>query len=397
MNRQASIVNPKMAGGHCPPNTEHPNTDYQQEGKARFAIANAFYRSSSQIGRDLAVLAAAIYRQRQGQLRVIDAMTGCGVRPLRYHLEAGADWVWANEGNPELKAVLSKNLRHGMAPEAYCITHQDANQLFFSCAQKQDYYDLIDIDSFGSLTPFINTALWAIKLGGLLYLTSTDGRTTGGHALTKSVQIYGACARNHPAVHEQGLRLLIGCAAQQAASRGFHIEPVFSIFNGFIHRVMVRVVIGSWQDEHYGFLAYCHSCGQFRSANWRQLGQLNCGACGAPPVVSGPMWLGPLHDVDYVGQMAVLATQWHWPQRIQRWLAVMLQEAAMPPYYYPLAEIGRRGQMDIPARDRLIRGICDRSTGNNYCATRTHLDAQAIKTNAPLAVCLDIAKRLQNK
>ncbi|WP_228016166.1 tRNA (guanine-N1)-methyltransferase [Leptolyngbya ectocarpi] len=366
-----------------------------EEGKARFAIANAFYRSSSQIGRDLAVLAAAIYRQHHGQLRVIDAMTGCGVRPLRYHLESGADWIWANEGNPELRALLQENLRQGMAPESYGITHQDANQLFFRCAQQQDYYDLIDIDNFGSPTPFINSALWAIKFGGLLYLTSTDGRTTGGHALEKSVQMYGACARRHPAVYEQGLRLLMGYAAQQAAARGWCIQPVFSIFNGSIHRAMVRVVPQSWQDEDYGFLAYCYGCGQFRTAGWRQLGQLSCEVCGTAPVVSGPMWLGPLHDMEYVGQMAKLANKWQWPQRIQQLLAVMMAEATMPPYYYPLAEIGRRGQMDIPARDRLIAGIRERPVADShYRATRTHLDAQAIKTDAPLAVCLEVAKSL---
>ena len=382
-----------------PTGKDLPNdSQRQQEGKARFAIANAFYRSSSQVGRDLAVLAAALYRQRHGQLRVIDAMTGCGVRPLRYHLEAKADWVWANEGNPELHPILEDNLCQGMAPGAYRITHQDANQLFFDCAQRQDYYDLIDIDSFGSPTPFINTALWAIKLGGLLYLTSTDGRATGGHAPEKSVQIYGACARSHPAVHEQGLRLLLGCVAQQAASRGFAVQPVFSIFNGSIHRVMVRVVTGPWQDCDYGFLAYCHGCGQFRTASWRQLGQLECEACSIPPVVSGPLWLGMLHDADYLGEMADLAAQWQWPQRLQRLLSVMRAEATMPPYYYTLAEIGRRGQMDIPARDRLILGICDRTdaSGHHYRATRTHLDPQAIKTNAPLQECLAVARSLNS-
>ncbi|MEO0867959.1 MAG: tRNA (guanine-N1)-methyltransferase, partial [Cyanobacteria bacterium J06642_11] len=301
----------------------HQNThDLIQEGKARFAIANAFYRSTSQIGRDLAVLAAAVYRQRHGQLRVIDAMTGCGVRPLRYHLEAGADWVWANEGNPELQALLEQNLSQGMGPNSYRITHQDANQLFFSCARQKDYYDLIDIDSFGSPTPFINTALWVIKFGGMLYITSTDGRTTGGHAPEKSVQIYGACARSHPAVQEQGLRLLLGCAAQQAATRGFSIEPVFSIFNGSIHRVMVRLVNYSWQDKDYGFLAYCHGCGQFRTAHWRQLGNLGCTVCGTAPVVSGPLWLGPLHDIDYLTDMTQLARQWSWPQQVTRLLGI---------------------------------------------------------------------------
>ena len=365
--------------------------DWLEEGKARFATANAFYRSTSQVGRDLAILAAALYRRQHGHLRVIDAMTGCGVRSLRYHLEAGADWVWANEGNPELQALLSENLRQGMTPGTYRITHQDANQLFFSCAQQQDYYDLIDIDSFGSPAPFVSSALWAIKFDGLLYLTSTDGRTTGGHAVDKSIQLYGACARSHPAVHEQGLRLLMGCAAQKAAERGFHIQPVFSIFNGVIHRAMVRVLPRSAPSDDYGFLAYCYGCGQFRTADWRQLGQLECEVCGTAPVVSGPMWLGPLHNVDHLSEMAGLAAQWQWPQPIRQLLAVMLEEAAMPPYYYPLAEMGRRGQMDIPARERLIKGICDRS----YRATRTHLDPQAIKTNAPLTVCLDVARSLQ--
>ncbi|NEQ54609.1 MAG: tRNA (guanine-N1)-methyltransferase [Leptolyngbya sp. SIO3F4] len=360
-----------------------------QEGKAKFAIANAFYRPASKIGRDLAILAAAIYRQQHGHLRVIDAMTGCGVRPLRYHLEAGADWVWANEGNSDLHGVLDENLRQSMAPDTYCITHQDANQLFFSCAPHHDYYDLIDIDSFGSPIPFVSTALWAIKFGGLLYLTNTDSRTTGGHAVDKSIQIYGACARSHPAVHEQGLRLLMGYAAQRAAERGFGIQPVFSIFNGVVHRVMVRVLPKA-QPDQCGFLAYCHGCGQFRLADWRQLGQLTCETCQKAPVVSGPMWLGPLHDAEHVGQMAVLADQWQWSQPLQRLLAVMAAEATMPPYYYRLAELGRRGRMDIPARDRLIHALRQ----HNYRATHTHLDAQAIKTDASLAVCIDIAQSL---
>ena len=357
-----------------------------REGEAHFAIANAFYRASSQRGRDLAVLAAAVHRQRQGQLRVIDAMTGCGVRSLRYHLEAGADWVWANEGNPELHTTLRENLRQGMAPDTYRITHQDANQLFFSCAQRQDYYDLIDIDSFGSPTPFISTALWAIKFGGLLYLTSTDGRTTGGHAVEKSIQTYGACARSHPAVHEQGLRLLMGCAAQRAAERGLHIEPVFSIFNGTVHRAMVRVLPGL-QLASYGFLAYCHRCGQFRTADWRELGQLVCEACGAAPAVSGPLWLGPLHDADYLGQMAELD---RCSRPLRSLITTLVAEATMPPYYYPLAELGRRGQMDIPPRERLIAAL----NHSHHRATRTHLDAQAIKTDAPLATVIKVAKAL---
>ncbi len=371
-------------------------TDWISEGQASFRVGHAFYRPKSKIGRDLAVLAAAAYRQQRGELRVLDVMTGCGVRSLRYHLEAGADWVWANEGNPDLRELLAENLAKGMTPRSFRVTHQDANQIFFNCYQQRDFYDLVDIDSFGNPTPFLQTGLWATKIGGLLYLTSTDGRTTSGHAPDKSLQVYSAYARSHPAVHEQGLRLLLGGVAQQAASRGMQVEPVFSVFNGQVHRVMVRLVTKKeWDSGQYGFLAYCHGCGQFQTVTWRKLGRVKCPCHEAlstdvqprPPVLSGPMWLGPLHDRATLKKMGGLAEDWGWTACVTL-IQLMDEEADMPPYYYPLGEIGRRGKMDIPQRDALIAKL--RAAGHR--ATRTHFDFQAIKTDAPIAACVAVAQ-----
>ncbi|MEO1350508.1 MAG: tRNA (guanine-N1)-methyltransferase [Cyanobacteria bacterium J06635_15] len=370
---------------------------WYREGKAHFQIEDAFYRPHSQVGRDLAVLAAAVYKAQHGELRVLDAMTGCGVRPLRYQLEASADWVWANEANPDIQKTLTKNLSLGMRPRSYRITHQDANQLFFSCYQQRDFYDLVDIDSFGSPAPFLSTGLWATKIGGLLYLTNTDTRTTGGHNADRSLQAYGAYARAHPAVHEQGLRLVIGSVVQRAATKGMGIEPVFSLFNGRVHRVMVRLVMNqSWSTDNYGFLGYCHTCGEFQTIGWRQLGQVSCDACckqgqdaGAlyPLSVSGPLWLGDLHDQAMLEVMADLAQTWGWTKRVKL-LKIMQAEAAMPPYFFKLGEIGRYGKLDIPQRDRLIQALRDRG----YRATLTHLDFEAIKTDAKMATCIEVAK-----
>ncbi|NJL87600.1 MAG: tRNA (guanine-N1)-methyltransferase [Leptolyngbyaceae cyanobacterium SM1_1_3] len=369
-----------------------PDSGWFHEGKAFFNVAHAFYRPQSQVGRDLAILAAALYKKQHGQLRVLDAMTGCGVRPLRYQLEAEADWIWANEANPEVQATLVKNLSLGMRPRSYRITQQDANQIFFSCYQQRDFYDLVDIDSFGSPTPFLQTGLWATKVGGLLYLTNTDTRTTGGHNVDQSVQIYGACARAHPAVHEQGLRLLIGATLQQATAKGMQVQPVFSLFNGSVHRVMLRLVLDQpWVAENYGFLGYCHGCGHYETVSWRRLGDARCPACQAhasrPLTLSGPLWLGPLHDVALLEQMVQLAQDWNWPRRV-RLLQIMVAEADLPPYYFALGEIGRHGQTDIPRRDRLIERLRDRG----YRATLTHLDSQAIKTDAAMTTCIELAK-----
>jgi len=368
-----------------------------QEGQATFRVDGAFYRTKSAIARDLAILAAAVYRQRQGQLRVLDAMTGCGVRPLRYVLEAGADWVWANEGNPDQAEVLTQNLAV-LPPETYRITHQDAHQVFFSCYQARDFYDLVDIDNFGSPAPFASTGLWATRMGGLLYLTNTDGRSTSGHDVGRSLRVYGAGARSHPAVHEQGLRLLLGHGVQVAAARHLGIEPVFSLFTGQVHRVMVRLVRKpTLTPENYGFLAYCHSCGHFQTVGWGQLSRVTCpcqthGQASPTVVLSGPLWLGPLHDVDTLNAMATLAITKGWSTQANL-LQVMQQEATLPPYYYPLGDIGRRGQMDIPNRDRLMAAL----QAHGYRAALTHCDWQAIKTDAPWADCLAVAKVLGGK
>jgi len=362
-----------------------------QEGRARFQVGAAFYRPKSKIARDLALLAAAVYRQRNGRLRVLDAMAGCGVRALRYHLEAGADELWVNEGNPELASLLAENLAASLVNRPHRLTYQDANEVFFDCYQRRDFYDLVDIDNFGSPAPHAASGLAATRIGGLLYITSTDGRATGGHDSERALASYGAYPRAHPAAHEQGLRLLIGHAAQQAAARGLGAEPVFSLFTGQVHRAMVRLVPKSTLTAaRYGFLTHCHRCGQFGTAGWRQLGQVSC-ACApdSSPVLSGPLWLGPLHHQPTLTAMEAVAADWGWHAQGQL-LKVMQAEADLPPYYYRLGEIGRRGKLDIPPRDCLLTALRPQ-----FRASPTHLEGAAIKTDAPLATVIAVARQLQ--
>lgn len=362
----------------------------RREGGVNFVVGNAFYRASSQVGRDLAVLAARIEKRDRGTLRVLDSMAGCGVRSLRYWHEGGADWVLANEGNPEVSAVLKHNLKPLLKAGAGLILHRDANRVFFQCYDRRDYYDLVDVDSFGSPVPFSSSSLWAVRLGGLVYLTSTDGRTATGHEREQSLRVYGATARSHPSAHEQALRLLIGTTQQQAARKGFGVAPVFSLFSGSVYRVMLRLQKGQQlSEQNYGFLGYCHGCGEYSTVRWRELGRVApCPHDGTPPVLSGPMWLGTLHDRPYLRRMQAIARDLGWSDRAEL-LAVMDAEADLPPYFYRVGDIGRRSKADLLPRDVLIQRLRD----CGYRATATHLDAQAIKTDADLRTCAAIVAR----
>jgi tRNA (guanine26-N2/guanine27-N2)-dimethyltransferase len=360
----------------------------QQEGPVWFECHNTFYRPASKTARDLGVLAATLYREDHQALRVLDVMTGCGVRSLRYAIESQADWVWANDADPEVAPVLSQNL--SQLADGYQITHWPAKRLFADCYQRQDFYDLVDIDSFGHASPYFSACLQATKLGGLIYLTGTDSRTVAGHDPENCLRHYGTYGRSHPAAQEQGLRILIGSLQQQATMQGFSVQPMFSLFQGQIYRVMVRLSkVQIPFAQQYGFIGYCHLCGHYQTVGWRYLSQAICPDCAHSLTLTGPLWLGPLHHSPFLARMTQLAQAWGWQHQLHR-LKLMQAEADLPPYFYTMGEIGKRGQMDIPKRDRIIQAL--QQSGYQACAT--HINPQAIKTTATFKECLHIAHQL---
>jgi tRNA (guanine26-N2/guanine27-N2)-dimethyltransferase len=60
------------------------------------------------------------------------------------------------------------------------VTAPSGCRLLTSCYLRDDFFDLIDVDCFGSETTSFGAALSAVRYGGMLYLTSTDGFSAGG-------------------------------------------------------------------------------------------------------------------------------------------------------------------------------------------------------------------------
>jgi len=409
-----------------------PEMTWFTEGKAQFQVGEAFFRPDSRPARDLGVLAAAVYQQQKGRLRVLETMAGSGIRSLRYSLEAKADFVWTNDGNGDITALRRANLQRNLGPEqgvgsghnlgsaCYRLTQQRAAQPLARCCADEDFYDLVDIDAFGSGGPFMAAAVGATTLGGLIYLTATDARTLAGRAPEKSLKAYGVYARIHPSCQEQGLRLLIGGLWEQASARGFGLRPIFSYFGGQTYRVMVQLLSSREarsearsqansqtaaqgespqiatshafpkEQSPYGFLGYCHQCGEYQCLGWRKLSRAVCDYHDAPlPLtLSGPQWLGPLHDPGFLQRMHRQAEDWDWGSMAQL-LAVMSAEAELPPYHFPLGELGKWGKMDPPKRDRLIQAL----QVQGYAASPTQFSAQAFKTNASLHHCIELSQQ----
>lgn len=135
--------------------------------------------------------------------------------------------------------------------------------------------------------------------------------------------------------------MLLGCVARDAARRGWRVEPVFSFACRGTFRVAVRVIRGAPATalQHLGYTARCPSCGAGWAIDVDALGQgARCPCCSSsggvcetppetlpsfplpssppppplPPLVSGPMWVGTLHDAPTLRAMAALAHDAGW-------------------------------------------------------------------------------------
>ncbi|XP_050208773.1 tRNA (guanine(26)-N(2))-dimethyltransferase [Mercurialis annua] len=402
-NQKVPIFKPQFSNFHC-------NSELQTERGIEFETGESFFRHESAKGRDLGVLAGAIYKKSKGTLRVIDAMCGCGIRSCRYLIEAEADFVLANDANDEYRGVIVGNLKQverGFGDERrWVVTHSDANRVLSECYLQRDFFDLIDVDSFGSDNLFLRNAMSSLKLDGLLYLTSTDGYSSGGHRPNCSLAAYGAYIRPMPCANEVGLRMLIGGAVREASLLGYHVTPLFSYYSyhGPVFRVMLRVNQGKeHENRHYGFISYCKQCGNTRAFSWQELGRITCSFCSNedynPLTVSGPLWTGPLHDATFITEMLILAEQWGWigedgvGSDLDKLLKQMLDESdpRLPFGYIKLDQMASRAKINSPS----IKTLMSTLLKEGYVASRSHIASNAIKTDCPMPVLVRLATELQ--
>ncbi|XP_058207365.1 tRNA (guanine(26)-N(2))-dimethyltransferase isoform X2 [Rhododendron vialii] len=398
---------------HSLPTDTLCKSEYRTERGLEFDTGESFFRQESATGRDLGVLAASLHRKSNGGLRVLDAMCGCGIRSLRYLVEAEADFVLANDANEECRRVILSNMwrvprRGGSGEEEkrWAVTHFDADRVMTEYYLQREYFDLIDVDSFGSDSSYFRPAINALKWGGLLYFTSTDGYTSGGNRPYHSVASYGAYVCRVPYSNEVGLRKVIGGAVREASVLGYHVTPLFSYysFHGPVFRVMLRLSRGMLPDKrHYGFIGYCKRCGHSQAFSWDELGGIDCPCnksnVSGSLVVLGPLWTGPLHTTTYITEMLNLAEQWGWTNSgmgldLEKLLRQMIDEShpGLPPGYIIMDEVSKRAKVNSPRIKTMMSSIHQ----EGYVACRSHIASNALKTNCPMAECVRIAKELNS-
>ncbi|KAL1610399.1 RNA methyltransferase tRNA(m5U54)methyltransferase [Paraconiothyrium brasiliense] len=205
---------------------------------------------------------------------ILDALSATGLRALRYAKEIPfATSITANDMSEKATQSIALNVKHNRLEGKIQAHTGNAIAYMYSFCDKKGY-DVIDLDPYGTASPFIDSALQAINDDGLLCVTCTDSAIFASHGyLEKTFSLYGGLPLTGDACHEGGLRLILHAIAQSAGRYGMAIEPLLSLSIDYYIRVFVRV---RKSPNDVKFLA------------------------GKTILMSGPMFGGPLHNPEFI-------------------------------------------------------------------------------------------------
>ncbi|NPB03359.1 MAG: hypothetical protein GXO39_02955 [Thermotogae bacterium] len=328
----------------------------------------AFRNPKGETARRLGVLAAKVLNVET----MFEAFAGGGSRTLLYasHLWPKLKLLHANEGNRGfLCELLYDYLSKGLPTHILRLSVRDfaTDWSFFVC--NHEPYDWVDLDPFGSPSPFLIGALSLTKVNGYLYITATDTPTLAGRRPGDSVRLYNIHIPPWDTYGEVGARALTYYVWSIANSFGKHITPLFLYYEKYAYRLLIR--LGDKRDaRNIGYIQRCKECGQYLKSS-KPLAV--CLKCGGENEIFGPTWVGPLKKKEVLTIMEEEAhiIGWNEVARTLRWLR---QEIDVP-MFYSLSSLKLHRMPSVREVVRILREA-------GFEASRTQFDPTGIKTDA---------------
>lgn len=95
--------------------------------------------------------------------------------------------------------------------------------IMYQNRKKGDRFGVVDLDPYGSPTPFLDGAVQAVSEGGLLCVTCTDLAVLAGNSPETCYAKYGAVSLKSKSCHEMALRIVLQCIEAHANRYGRYI------------------------------------------------------------------------------------------------------------------------------------------------------------------------------
>ncbi len=338
------------------------------EGSAKIITDGVFYNPRMRFCRDLDMNVFSVIKSNE----LLDALAASGVRGIRAMLEAGCKVVFNDKDKKAVK-IIKRNLEiNGLEAE---VLNKDASLLM-----RERKFHHIDIDPFGSPSPFLDSACFSVKR--YLSVTATDTSALCGSATRSGLKKYSAFAVKTDTFHETGLRMLVGFVVREATKYEKALYPAISWAKEHYYRIHFRVrkstsLSGKVYDK-VGYLAFCKKC---LAKTATPIGEdlkppCNCGNYS----ILGPLWIGELKDVEFTGEVVKKSEG-----KAKDFLLKIYGEVDVP-YTYNLQYLAQRLNVRTPKTTYVVNKLVELG----YKASKTHYCGFCIKTDADINTLKEI-------
>lgn len=337
----------------------------------------AFFNPKGKFVRDVSIACYNAFGESKSGLAFADSLAGIGARGLRVAKEvASVSHVFLNDVNPSAIFLAKESAAMNHLSDKCSFSTSEVCS-FLDTRYGGERFDLVDVDPFGTPSPFIDCAIRATKDGGMLSVAATDSAVLCGVYPSVAERKYLGRSLRTDYSHEVGLRLIIGLLAMTAMRLETGIYPLFSHHDMHYFRVYVMLKVGNSHsrenEKKIGFVAHCFRCGH-RAIISKDVTLENrftsCPSCSNKSVrLGGPLWIGNIQSADFVRSCRKLSA-----------FEIFSDELDIP-LYYDLTELSQ----SLHVRTPRINDVVSRLQASGHLAGRTHLNPQAVRTDAPLS------------
>ena len=342
------------------------STTASRRGPAR-ADAPVFYNPAMELARDVSVSLLRAAGSRSW--RVLDGLAGTGIRGVRYAVEGPSPKeVVLNDLNPVASALCMRNL------ELNGVENGTVSRRRLEVLLLEDWFDMVDIDPFGSPVRFLAGAVRGTRRGGVIAVTATDTPALCGSKPRVCLRRYGARPWRGDSMHEVALRILAGAVVREAARLDRAARPLLCMAEDHYVRVFLEVTEGARRaDDALSSIGYAWATPDGGVAVGATIDE-------GTRQWAGPLWTGPLHERETLGTIAGDGDRPTSP-RLERLLEIWGEEADLPPLLLDANRLSSRLKVSSPRMGSILDGL----RGRGFAAGRAHTNPVGVKTDAPIS------------
>jgi tRNA (guanine26-N2/guanine27-N2)-dimethyltransferase len=356
----------------------------------------AFFNPNAKWNRDISMVVYKAYSLSSKNMTLADSICGVGARGLRASIEVPQiETIYFNDLNPVAIEYAKKSAILNKVQDKCIFKNNDVCKFLNFEEREIRRFDIVDLDPFGSPSPYIDCVLRSVSNGGLISITATDTAVLCGVYPSVCYRKYYGFPIRSEYSNEIGVRLLVSFIALNAARFDLSVVPYFCHSNRHYLRTYLKIIFSSSHantiSSKIGFIKHCQKCKSRSIEKIREQNSL-CDLCGAKCIIGGPLWTDSLFDSDFLDSMLnelknsdddfSLGKEHN---RMLKMVQICKSELPMPTYFETdgMSSLAKKSSISL---DKVISTLAS----SGFQSSKTIMNEKGFKTNASPKEIIDL-------